>query len=323
MTRIVVGFLAILLASGPSARAQALWVGRGSTPQGDYLRGVGAAAFGLGVLEVDAAQANAINTATAIQWNEYVTMYFARENAEKALFRQAQHEKRERDWKAIRERIKTSPEERELMNGEALNALLGQLNDPRIHESSYRSVRVPLPSDIVRHIPFRIDEEAAEFSMLRLIPRGKGKWPVAFQDPRFDYDRRVYEQAVDAALEQQLSGKMTLDAIVRVKEAIEGLSRALDASTLPDKELYLRARTRIKVLREQAKLLDSDKVERVVGEIDGFAGTTVNDLREFMQRHKLRFGATADDEERRLYPTLYEALLTQKLLVEDAINPGK
>ena len=53
MTRIVVGFLAILLASGPAAQAQALWVGHGSTPQGDYLRGVGAAAFGLGVYNLD------------------------------------------------------------------------------------------------------------------------------------------------------------------------------------------------------------------------------------------------------------------------------
>jgi hypothetical protein len=309
---------------GPSVRAQFNWIGHGSTAPGDYLRGVGVAAVGIGVYNLDTAQANAINVDTEIRWNEYVTMYFARENAEKARYRQIQREHNEAKRKAIIERIKQRPQEHDLMSGDALNGLLEDLNDPKIHESSYRSARVALPADLVRHVPFRLDSEGAEFSLLRLIPRGTGKWPVALQDERFAPARRAYERAVDAALEQQLSGKMSLEAIRNVKEAIEGISRALDAESpsLPDKELYNRARTRIRELQAMAKLLDSDKVERAMGEIDGFAGTTVNDLRVFMQAHKLHFAAASSPEERRLYPALYEALWTQKQLMAEGINPG-
>jgi hypothetical protein len=317
--------VAVLIAMGPAARAQFNWVGPGSTAPGDYLRGVGVAAFGLGVYNLDTAQADAINVNTAIRWNEYVTMYFARENTEKARLREAQRERNEANWKAIRERIKNAPEERDLMNGGALNTLLDALNDPKIYESSYRSARVALSSDLVRHVPFRINAEGAEFSMVRMIPRGTGKWPIALQDERFAFVRRNYERAVDAALEQQMSGKMSLEAIQNVREAIEGISRALDAvaPNLPDKELYNRARTRIRELQAMAKLLDSDKIERAMGEIDGFAGTTVNDLRVFMQAHNLRFGTASSPEERGLYSTLYEALWTQKQLMDQGINPGK
>lgn len=323
MLRGALAIVAVVLATAPAARAQFNFVGAGSTAPGDYLRGVGVAAFGVGLYNLNTAQANAINVDTTIRWNEYVTLYFARENEAKARYRHAVWDRSEEKRKAIVERIRNAPQERDLQNGDALNALLEGLNDPRIHESSFRSSKVPLGADAVRFIPFRIDAEGAEFSMVRMIPRGTGKWPVALQDDRFARARRAYERAVDAALEQQSSGKMSLEVIRGVRQAIEGLSRALDVEVLPDKELYLRSRTRIRELQTMSKLLDSDKVQRVVGEIDGYAGTTVNDLRIFMQQHKLRFGAAASLEERRLYPVLYEALKTQKQMMDEGIDPNK
>ena len=119
--------------------------------------------------------------------------------------------------------------------------------------------------------------------------RGSGQWP---QNDRFAHERRAYERAVDAALEQQIGGKMSMDVIKGVKEAIEGLSRALDAAVAPGKDqLYRESKERIKELRRMADLLGSQKVERVLGEIDNYAGTTVNDLRMFMRDHNLRFAA--------------------------------
>jgi hypothetical protein len=324
MLRGMLRALVVLLATGQAARAQFNFVGPGSTAPGDYLRGVGVAAFGIGLYNLNTAQANSINVDTTIRWNEYVTMYFARENQAKAEYRHAVWDRNEEKRKAIVERIRSEPQERDLQNGDALNALLEGLNDPRIHESSFRSSRVPLAADAVRYVPFRIDAEGAEFSMIRMLPRGAGKWPVALQDARFDRARRVYERAVDAALEQQSSGKMSLEVIRGVKEAVEGLSRAHAVEELPGKEqLYRDARASILKLQAMAKLLESTKVERVMGEIDGYAGTTVNDLRIFMQQHKLRFGAASSPEERRLYPVLYEALLAQKQMMDDGIGPIK
>ncbi len=109
MTRVALKVLAVLFAAAVPAHAQFNWVGAGSTPQGDYLRGVGVAAFGLGAYNLETAQAVSINVNTEIRWNEYVTMYFARENEAKARYRAAMREHNEEKRKSIQDRIKNAP----------------------------------------------------------------------------------------------------------------------------------------------------------------------------------------------------------------------
>ena len=70
MARRILGILLIPILLGTPARAQN--IGAGSTVAGDYLRGVGIEAAGMGQFNLHTAQANSINTDTAIRWNEYV-----------------------------------------------------------------------------------------------------------------------------------------------------------------------------------------------------------------------------------------------------------
>ena len=324
MIRASLSVLAILASMGQIAEAQFNGVGAGSTPQGDYLRGVGAAAYGVGLFELEEAQANAINVNTQILWNEYFTSYFAREQQAQAAAREARWRKEEQERKAIRNRIKNEPEERDVQTGSALNDALNDLLSPRIEDSSFRLARVTLSADVVRVIPFRINAEGAEFSMRRLQPRGVGKWPAALRGERFDRERKAYERAVDNALEELIVGKVSKDAIKAVKDAVEDLSRRLDVEEPPAKDQFYRdAKDLVRELRRMADILGSHKVERVLGEIDSYAGTTVNDLRMFMRDHDLRFGEAVSPEERNLYPILHEALLTQKMVMADGINPAK
>jgi hypothetical protein len=72
MARAFGGTLLILAVLGTDARAQVLITGPGSTPQGDYLRGVGIAAAGMGIYNERTAVANRINTETFVFWNEYI-----------------------------------------------------------------------------------------------------------------------------------------------------------------------------------------------------------------------------------------------------------
>ena len=65
-------------------------------------------------------------------------------------------------------------------------------------------------------------------------------------------------------------------------------------------------------------------IEQALGEIDKYSGTTVNDLRLFMQKYNLRFDAAKTPEERKLYPALYAALQQQREKVTAGIQePGK
>ena len=80
MTRALILTLALLVLTGPSALAQFNFVGPGSTAEGDYLRGVGVAAFGMGVYNQQTAVANSINADTAMRVNEYIYAALMNEN---------------------------------------------------------------------------------------------------------------------------------------------------------------------------------------------------------------------------------------------------
>ena len=298
-----------LLATG--ARGQ--YVGPGSTIEGDYLRGVGFAAIGMGQYNLYTAQANSINTDTFIRWNEYIWNVAKNENRENAEHRAAMIARHAEAYAKIRERILEHPEERDMLNGDSLNAVLDKLMDPRISESSFKYAKVPLSVDVIRRIPFKLAEKNEKFSMSRLSPKGKGKWPVAFQDDQFTAERRGYERALDEVLEQAIEGKIQLEAIKKLEDAVEVLATKLDKVITPSNERhYMEARKRVDELRISARLLKTHQIERVLGEIDKYAGTTVNDLRLFMQRHGLRFAVAETPEERTLYPELYAALRLQR-----------
>ena len=80
------------------------------------------------------------------------------------------------------------------LTGDALTAVMDQLMDPQISESSYRYARGSLSVDMIRRIPFRLGERGENFSMNRLTIKGKGKWPVAFQDKRFASELKEFER---------------------------------------------------------------------------------------------------------------------------------
>ena len=191
--------------SGRQCPAQ--FVGPGSTPQGDYLRGVGIAAMGMGIYNEKTAIAESINLDTTIRWNEYVAAVVKEQRREYVARREYLSAINKEMDKKIRDRLREHPEARDLLTGDALSDVMDQLTNPVISESSYRYAEVPLSVDVIRRIPFRLGESAQTFSMNRLTIKGKGKWPVAFQDKRFASELKFFEQAVDAALDEAIDGK--------------------------------------------------------------------------------------------------------------------
>ena len=314
MLRAILTPLALLALMGSSALAQMNFVGPGSTAQGDYLRGVGAAALGMGVYNRQTAEANSINAERAMRINEYVYACLMNENRMNAEHRATMAEKDKENYNKNHQRIAQNPEARDVRKGDALNAVLEQLNNPKIQESSSRSVAVPLSVDEVRRIPFKLGAKGVKsFSIARLTAKDKGKWPVAFQDNQFDRDRREFEKALDNALEQQYKGKMQLESIIAVRKTVDNLEYTLEkvVGKISD-TLYFEARERLKEMRATVEMLKTQKVEQALGELDRYAGTTVNDLRVFMLRHDLQFADAGTPDEKELFPQLYAKLGEQK-----------
>ncbi|MGC8641245.1 MAG: hypothetical protein ACP5XB_15370 [Isosphaeraceae bacterium] len=312
-------FLAL---TATSAWAQFNFVGPGSTVQGDYLRGVGMAAFGEGIYNYDTAMASSINANTAMRVNEYIYACLMNENRMNAEHRAAMV-KREKDlFGQIRERIMKSPEARDVQTGDALNSVLQRMNGPAISESALREDSVPLSVEDVKRIPFKLAESGVRsFSMNRLTAKGASHWPIAFQDKQYAREIRAYELALDNALEQQYKGAMQMSAIEALGQAIDALDdrlrEVLGASA--DKR-YIEARDRLKQMRETVEMLKTLKIERALGDLDRYSGTTVNDLRVFMRNHNLQFADATNPEERNLYPNLYAKLKMQLEKVNGGIG---
>jgi hypothetical protein len=298
-----------------SAQAQFGFGGAGSTPQGDYLRGVGCAAAGMGLYNERTAVANQTNANTMILLNEYMASVAKQESLEYAAHRRAVRESIAENRKRIDDRIRNNPEALDVTNGDALNVKLWELLDPKVSDSASRYAEIPLDADFIRHIPFKLAEKGETFSMSRLSLKGKKKWAVAFQDPRFAAACRAYQRTVDNALELATDGKMNDAAILAIENAVADLNAALLATPhLLDPEHNAEAgeaRAQLDNLQKTARLFMRLQIQQVLGDIDNYHGTTVDDFRLFMRRHKLVFARAETPDERTLYPQLYTALIEQ------------
>ena len=303
-----------------SARSQRFVGGGGSTPQGDYLRGLGVAAWGLGTYNLNTARAESIEVDTAIRLDIYVSnvLRAGRENWAK-LDKLAQ-ERQKANYEKIKSRIQDNPQALDVFTGNALNAALDQLNDLKIQESSFRSAQVTIPREMLRCIPFKLDEKGIIFSLQRLTARGKAKWPVAFQQPQYAPERRAFEKAIDRAMEEMIDGQVMTETIKAYEKVVwdlrEKLQREYGANT---DRLYTEAMTRVNEMSKATEVLKTLKMQRVMADLDRYTGKTVNDLRKFMQAHNLRFAKADNDVERSTFVELYAALDQ----VRDIVVKGK
>jgi hypothetical protein len=321
MTRTSVAALAFAFAligsSGGRAFGQIQFVGPGSTPQGDILRGEGvflqgAGSYlqGAGIGYYYTAMGDSINADTMIKLSEYVHFWLRRDNAEKAARRARRAAERVANYKEIRDRVERDPNQNDMMKGDALNALFDQLAGPKISPSSYRANSYALDTDMVRKIPFFHGPHQTTIAMSRIVPGGK--WAIGLRGPEFERERRNYERALDAVLELQLDRKTTRDSLLALDRAVQDLFVRLDQVIPPEKEtLYLEAKAFLKRLEASKEMMKKKDVEMIIGEIDRYSGTTIHDLMVFMQKYNLRFAAPEIGDERAAYPKVYAAMKQQ------------
>lgn len=317
-------FLALMLFLGTPARAQLLggpygWVAPGSTAEGDYLRGLGIAAQGIGFLELSNAQATSINLDSWIRLDLYIGAVAAYEAKMHAARLEANAQKARENHAKIQQRLKENPEARDVDKGDALNVILEELNAGRYQESAQGFIKVPMPVELIRRIPFKLPEKGVKsFSIQRLTAKGRSKWPVAMQDPKFDFERKAYEEALDQALEQQVAGKVEKSSIDRLEAAVDDLQARLERVYQPTDKRYIDGRERIRQLQDTVEMLRWTKIQLALKELDQYAGQTVNDLRIFMRNHNLQFSSGSTPEERELMPQVFEKLKTHQLKLVEA-----
>ena len=157
--------MSIAAMAGGRARSQFVgYVAPGSTAPGDYLRGVGIEAAGMGMYNWNTAVAESIHANTSIRVDQYVREVLREGRVQYATQRKEQRDRFDANYAAIRKRISEHPEAIDLMSGRALNDALDKLDDPMISESAFRQSQGRLSIEDIRKITFKLGEKGASFS---------------------------------------------------------------------------------------------------------------------------------------------------------------
>jgi len=297
------------------------WGGGGSTVQGGVARGLGYYNMGTGIMNEKDAEANAINADTVMRWNEYMFLAQQEANRREYLRRERLMRRDANSGDAAFQRVLKNPGERDIQNGDALNAILTQLNDPRIHSTSLRLINTPIPAKAIKEIPFENASEAVTISLHQLT--GEGVWPLALQGETFAPERQAYQDAINRAVKEDEAGQLSPQTIQDVNLAAGQLRAKLEANKPADRRLYLEAVNYIKALYGMARMLEKPQVDKIIAELDSVKDTTLGNLLGFMHTYNLRFAPATTDAQRAVYTNLYPAMAQarDKVLAEaDAAN---
>lgn len=307
--RLAFGMMALLALTTGEARAQYGWGGwgggGGGTVQGDIARGAGYYNIGAGVFNEKTAVANSINTDTVMRWNNY--LYLSQKEANRREYlRMARRQKRDSDsGKHVYERIRDTPEPHDIETGDALNVVLDQVTDPRIHSSALRLATTPLNAKTVREIPFENASEAVTISLHQLTAKD---WPLVLRGAEFAADRTAYQQAIARALQEDVDddGSIAPETLRQIDAVVARLHARLGSvpPAARDKE-FAKAMSYVKALAGMSRMLRSPEIEKVLAELEKIDKTTLGSLLGFMHNYNLRFGPATTEGQRTVYRQLY------------------
>lgn len=299
------------------------WGGWGGTVQGDIARGLGYFNLGAGIYNRETAQARSINTDTAMRWNQYVYLsqqegtreYFARRDASLARDRNA--------YNAFVKRLQNKPASGDIESGDALNAALDQLSDPRIHTSALRMANTNISAKSIRDIPFRNAAESVTFSLSQL--KASTKWPAVLLDPRFAGERADFETAVEEAREDSIDdGQVSPETLNKVKNVANRLRAKLASMPLEDKAENREAQNFVKTVLALTRMLEKPDIEKVLEELRKIDRTSAGNLLAFMHTFNLRFGPATTPRQRQVYAELYPIIdrIRDKIIGEARLDEG-
>lgn len=284
------------------------WGGWGATSlQGDMARGLGVYAAGAGVYNQQTAVANSINTDTVMRWNQYV--YESQMEANR-IYQATQARRRaenKESFEQIRDRIRNNPTPNDVYRGDALNACLDEINNPRVYAKALAAGKVAIPSQSVRNIPFQYAAAAITVSIHQLTKEGP---PKSLMTPEFEEDRTQIK-----ALGQQLRAQIEegknpdSETINKILELIN------QAEVKADKLLPRNSRERneadkyLKALHGLIAMLQTPAMDVILSGVEKRPETTLAELLGFMNAFNLRFGVASTPTQKLVYDSLYPQLV--------------
>ncbi|MDG3003312.1 hypothetical protein [Paludisphaera mucosa] len=290
--------------------------GGGQSYAGSVAQGLGMFNIGAGIYNEKTAVANSINTDTTMRWNQYV--YEAQKEATRQYYgrRDANIAKNKEAFNSQMDRINNNPSARDVERGDALNAILDQLSDPRIPPSALRTVDAPIDAKLVRQIPFVSASEAISISLEAI--RDASKWPARLRDPRLEPEQKDFEKLVVQARKEDEEGEIAPETLTQLRGVAKRIKDKVSEMPLANRREDIDAMNFAKTIVAMTRLLDKPQVEQVLDELRKIDKTNLSNVLGFMHTFNLRFGPATTPDQRTAYSELFPAMdgVRDKLLAE-------
>ncbi len=294
------------------------WGGWGvGTAEGDIARGMGLYAQGMGFYERQTAEARSIDTDTVMRWNQFVHESQMNSNCLRQQRLAGARDRNTRLTDEIQKRLRDNPDPSDIHRGDALNAALDEIDDPRVYAKALQGAKVKIGGENIRQIPFRYASAAITFSIHQLT---KGPLPASLQTPEFEVDREAFkaldQQITEPIAEAKEPDPATVEKLIAVIYAAEEkAARLLPRNTRPRNE----ADRFLKGLHGLAAMLKTPAIDVILGGVENRPDATLGELLNFMTAFNLRFGVASTPQQRQIYSTLYPKLVQLRSEIAQAL----
>jgi hypothetical protein len=314
----------LLAACGGATTAHAQWgyggMGWGgwgaSTAAGDEAMGAGMFLMGAGQYNLNTAQGNAINADTVMRMNEY--MWESQQITNKRYWDRMARQNQQRVESAaqVQERLRSAPEAADVRRGDALNVILNDLTAPGVYAQSVSMASKPVPSSLIKNIPFQFAPQAITISLDELTdspPAG------LLDDPRLATERAAVATLADQLRDElDKNEKISPESLQQFEAATLALRNKFQA-TFPQGTPNRRpADNYVKALYGLSRMLQTPDVKSFLTELDSRPDAPLGNLIAFMQSFNLRFGAATTPEQGQAYTQLFPVLRE----LRDQVNPA-
>jgi hypothetical protein len=283
------------------------WMGWGAaSPESAAMHGAGFYAMGAGIYNLKTAQAHRIDAETTIRFNDYVaraTRESARIYAERVNRRLARNRAL---YDARQKQLREEPTLRDIETGDALNAAVADLSDPRLGRSALRAARAPVPASLIAEVPFVNAAERVTFMLEEL--RASIKWPEVFEDPRFATQQKTFDDLVAQLREQANEGDLSGKTLQGARSFVKELREKLEAHPLADPHDQKDALRFVTASASLLGLLEKPNIQPAILELKKVQDTTLGNLLGFMNGYNLRFGSATTPKARNAFRRLFTIL---------------
>jgi hypothetical protein len=279
------------------------WGGWTSTPEGSIAQGMGHFYQGAGIFNERTAIADSVNADTLMRWNDY--LYQA--NTEAARRYVARRRENSANNRAMREailtRVRDNPTNYDIEMGDALNAAVNQLTDPRISSAALRLAAAPIEAKVIQEIAFRNAAEAVTIVLSQI--RNVTKWPTSLEGPRFAAEKAEFEALVERALKEDESGEVSSDTLKSAHGVADRLRAKLSAQPLEENRARDEATRFLKTFAGLIRLLERPDTTAAFNQLRTVETTSLGNLLAFMEIYNLRFGQATTPRQRAIYRDLF------------------